>query len=362
MDGTVVMSGGMPTDNQIAPQTDAPDDLAAQIAAADELAANEGISPDEAWERLHTEADTHETQPRDVTDDTPAPKPEDTQKQPAESKPPESQATEQSPVKDGIDYRAEVDRVKKQLDSLQNLYGRQTQELGELRQIRDRVNPLLPHLDNPDFANHVLGYPGLQVPGMPVQPRIPAPQQQPQPQQYDAYDPNSVARFIESQTERSVRNILAQKAAQDTARNRAEKQRAIVANFQNAVRAGRDKLIADGMPETEVDTAIAHFGESLNKGDILSMAIKSLNYDKAVSEAEKRGRETAVADIKKKQATTPLRAVQGGKTPAKSTAVGTDFKNMSVAEFNTHMNSLTPDSPEWKRAMAHAEDMARRGL
>ncbi len=235
-------------------------------------------------------------------------------------------ATQQTPAETGkpATPSAPEDVEIKRLRGIEQLYGRQANELGQLRAQLDEVKPLLNSLQDPNFRQHVLNY------GSPAQ--------QPSGQgDEDTY-----------LTKADLTRMLSEERNRQSVMTRAQQTEMIKRNFSQATTSRRDELVKSGVPVDTLESFMADFQKQIMTGNAYNLAYKAMMFDKAVADAEKRGRDKTVQEIQKKKDYSPPRTVrvaasqpsQGGKP---------DYSKMGEAELQSAIKTTKEGTPEWER-------------
>ncbi len=170
------------------------------------------------------------------------------------------------------------------------------------------------------------------------------------PADFDIYNPQHIASLIDTRAQQMVDNRLVETKRNETQRQKAQKQQNMISSFSTNVKAGVDKIIADGTDQAEMSTIMTWFWDNFNKGNVAEMAHRSFNYNTVKRDAKQKGATDAVKALSNKKQTAPKRASTPGKTKTLSTA-STSFKNMSAIEINEYANTLEVDSKEHTKVM-----------
>lgn len=165
------------------------------------------------------------------------------------------------------------------------------------------------------------------------------------------YDPNDLASMEKLIDARA--NALADKREKDTRiqADNASNMR-IRNNFVANSNTVTQKLIKDGIPETEIASATTKFMQDIAT-KLPEMAVNHAKFD-TILETEKQksyeeGKKDTLANLKK--ATNQPPTLSSVKTSRASTT-SSNYKNMSFAQLSTKLTNMNPNDPEFKTVEA----------
>ncbi len=273
----------------------------------------------------------------------------DAQPAPATQTPSESTAPptlEKAPVES-----PELVTLKQQHANLQALYGRQANEIGQVRQENtqfrqtiETVNPLLERLNtDPGFRQHVLSYDGRGTT---------QPETLDIPSDYDPYNPAHVDALV---TKKVNQRLQAERQAAIEADRRTQAA-TLVSTFNSNVQAETQRLVNAGLPPDMVQTAVQKISRAFQTGNFVELAVKLENLDSLIAAAEKRGTEKAHAETAK-------RIQDAASIPNRTAATGAQQSGKSIDTTKSHTecktpeqlfalcDRLKPDSPRWRAAV-----------
>ncbi len=237
----------------------------------------EFLSPSKKEEPKQTVTEQTVTEPETTDNAEPAPV-EQTKQAPETDK-----AWEQHP---------EVVKLRESYANLQKLYGTQTAEVGQMRQVLTQVQPLLENLSDPRFQQHVLNFfsqghdstrMSQQTPEMDI------------PADFNPYDPQQMETIISNRVQAALQ-MERQKQTELANRQRTQM---LLNTFQNNVNYEQQRLIASGVNPAVVNAAVQKMSELITQGKFVEAAVKYYNLDNMIAEAEARGREAAKTEFQK---------------------------------------------------------------
>jgi hypothetical protein len=241
--------------------------------------------------------------------------------------------------------------LRERLANLQQVYGRQTAELGEMRRVFDTYKPFLDELNNPAFHQHVTRY--FDAPAQTQ------PAQTPTQAEVDPFNPESISRLVEQTV---VRTLTARERAALAAQQK-QAQVNLLTKFNTNLNAGIAKLIENGVPQDEATAAMQNFMNRFIEGDVADFAIKMNRFDRLLAEAETRGRQAGEEAARKSLAdlaNNPVRtAAAGGRQVVHTNVTNTNATTLEEIEtpqqLEAYAATLKAFSPQWKAAMKFAE-------
>lgn len=326
-------------EQQTAATVELPNNLETLINMGYEKADREYMLPEDVDGMSETQLREFLTKPKE--DATPEPKqdvqPEPQQPVKTDNAPAPVNEPEAPPQDKAPEEHPDVKKYREMYDNLHSLYGKQTGELGQLRQQMAQYQPYLDNLQDPRFQQHVLGFYGFGQQA-PVQQQIQGQQMPPGlPDNYDPYNPAHVQQMINNQV---------QMAIQEDRRKQAEMtQRAQVTNmmqtFQKNLFGEQQRLIAGGADPVKVNTAVQAMSKMLMDGTFVEAAVKYHDMQNLIAEAEARGRSTAQTEFQKQiqeASQTPVRTAGAGARQS-----GNDNAAAQGAEPKTPQECETPD-------------------
>ncbi len=301
-----------------------------------EVAAKKGIDPDKIFEMTDEDVAKFMEEEKTPTQET-QPEPEG---QPEAPSPQEKPSETPQPSPESVE-----------LANLKQLFGRQTQELGQLRATVSQVKPLLDKLNtDPEFLQHVVSF-GQQKQQFQVA----------ETPTYDPFNPDSVVEFIRKTTESGVTRVLTEREQRQREELMKRQEQELLTGYNTGLQTGIAELIGKGLPQDAVQTAVTNLIARVVKGDIAAPAILLANYDAAIKEAEARGRKTGEEEARKKVgdlANAPVRTASaaGRQTSSKPATNVTELDSIETPEaMNQYLDTLAVGSPEWHIAMKKAE-------
>ena len=126
--------------------------------------------------------------------------------------------------------------------------------------------------------------------------------------------------------------------------NREAQQQNFLGRINAATQTNRASLIAQGIPEDNINRAVAQLNRDIVDGKAPAIAYKLANIDTLITEAEKRGATNAINKLKTK--TTEPKRASSASAGAPSKEGEKQYKDMTREEVDTKLNSLPDNSPE----------------
>lgn len=222
--------------------------------------------------------------------------------------------------------KAELAKRDTMFQNLRSLHDKQIAELGELRKRGETYEKLNAALEqNPALAQNLFGI----LNGQPVQPQV-------ADEPFEFADPNSV-KALARQAFREEMQAIQQQNAQKT-------QQQYVQNWNTNYQSSATNLKVQGVDETALTTAIGKVTQMFKEGKIPELAWALESQQSAVDAAYKKGREEAIAGLKK-ASNEPKRAV--GVTSRNNNINNNELKDMDTSQILAQIHKLPVGSPEW---------------
>jgi hypothetical protein len=235
--------------------------------------------------------------------------------------------TEEVTTKESKVVEDKVDLQK--YKTLEGILKARNQEFENLQHKFTEIEPYLRNLSDPKFQQHVLAY--NPIGNQPIQ----------EPHGFDKADE-------EYMTAGEFRRMLQQERKQAEIMQKVQKSTEFQQNFNRATSNNRNELISSGVDPNEVDLAMQEFQSAFMSGNVYKLAHRAHTYEKAIEEAEKRGREKALKEIKSGSAGAVPRTVKAQSTKV-SKAEKEDWEDMGQAELKKFAESLDPSSPIFEK-------------
>lgn len=294
-----------------------------------------GLSDDEIMKL------TEEEVSRILNPDTATPAPEtktgQTQKTSAETEP-------ATPAVNVTEYET----LKKRHDDLQTLYGKQSTELGQLRQAVTQLGQFKPLLDavqqDKNFAAHVMNYFNSQGQTQPQN------QQSSIPPENVFTDPDALTRYINENVQKGVQDELQRQQSMFLKKAQMQKQQSQIQAFHDRINAGKQQLIQNGVPLETVEAAVSKFWDAFNSGNVVDIAVKIANYEAAIKEAEERGAKTIKAKLNQVK-TAPKRTVAIEATKQRSQSTSSASNLSTEAEYTDWLMTHEPTTAEYDNVL-----------
>lgn len=241
---------------------------------------------------------------------------------------PKKQATDQKgeesdTTQSGKPVEEKVDAQK--YKTLQGILDARNREFSSLQQRWAHMEPYLRNLNDPQFQQHVLSY---------NQGGTPLPQQQP-------------VNDEEYMTVGDFRRMQQQEQQQRTMMSKVQKTAEFQQNFNRATAQNRNELINTGIAPAEVDKAMQDFQAAFMSGNVYKLAHRASAFDKAVEEAEKRGRESALKEMKAGGAKRTPRTV-GTQSTKVSHVEKAEWDELGPAELEAVAKTIDPGTDPTK--------------
>jgi hypothetical protein len=240
-------------------------------------------------------------------------KPADNQKGEAQQK---ATQEETKPVED-----EKVDAQK--YKTLQGILDARNREYNDLQAKLSHIEPYTRKLADPKFQQHVLNFDSVQ---------------QPIDSSKSDDDYMTVAEF---------KRLQQQEKQQAEMMQRVQKTAEYQQNFTRATVNNRNELINSGINPVDVDNAFNEFQKAFMSGNVYKLAHRAYNYDKAIEEAKKQGREQALKEIKEKGSASTPRTVKAQSTKIQQPAdTQEEWADLGPAELTAYANSHDPIDPK----------------
>jgi len=232
-------------------------------------------------------------------------------------------------------FKAELAKRDTMFQNLRSLHDKQISELGELRKENETARRLTQALEqNPALAQNLFGL----LNGQPVQPQVAE-------EPFEFADPNSV-KTLAKQAFREELQAIQQQNAQKT-------QQQYVQSWNTNFQSSATNLKVQGVDETALTTAISKVTQMFKEGKIPELAWALESQQSAIDAAYKKGREEAIAGLKK-ASNEPKRTV--GVTSRNNNINTNQLKDMNTSQILAQIHKLPVNSPEWNEL----ENMLRK--
>jgi len=241
--------------------------------------------------------------------------------------------------------RRDVETSNRNYEELRQLQGRQTTELGDLRQYRQQNAPMIDKLNaDPSFRNHVLNY--YPDTGQPAgQTQIPA--------DFDPTNAGQLQKFVQQNVSAALQNRDKMTQAQRVRAN-AQAQRN---NLMGQIGAGEKYLVDQGVQPEEAKKYVANVFQKLTSDipGLVESLQKADNIKSEIDAAYQKGANEAVQKLNSNKKTVRTTSASNNARIDK-TAQDKDTTEMNGEEWQAHMTKLMDTDPDrWDREMATAE-------